>query len=88
MHNLLQVVEWSNQKFVGPGLPVYGLAMPIKSNPALLTPHYYGQFDLSLGKQGPSIFSKFNPLNTDTFHGPLSVRINGVWLYTYSSEKT
>ena len=28
MHNLLQVVEWSNQKFVGLGLQVYGLAMP------------------------------------------------------------
>ena len=24
MHNLLQVVEWSNQKFVGLGLQVYG----------------------------------------------------------------
>ena len=24
-----QVVEWSNQKFVGPGLLVYGLAMPL-----------------------------------------------------------
>ena len=22
-----------------------------------------------------------HPLNTDTFHGPLGVRINGVWLY-------
>ena len=26
---LLQVVEWSNQNFVGPGLQVYGLAMPL-----------------------------------------------------------
>ena len=28
MHNLLQAVEWSNQKFVGPGVQVFGLAMP------------------------------------------------------------
>ena len=26
------------------------------------------------------IFSKFNPLNTDTFYDPHSVRFNGVWL--------
>ena len=30
------------------------------------TPHYYGQFALSLGKEIPYIFSKSNPLNTDT----------------------
>ena len=30
------------------------------------TLHYYGQFALSLVKEGPYIFSKFNPLNTDT----------------------
>ena len=30
------------------------------------TPHYYGQFALSLGKESPYVFSKFNPLNTDT----------------------
>ena len=30
------------------------------------TPHYYGQFALCLGKESPNIFSKFNPLNTDT----------------------
>ena len=29
-------------------------------------PRYYGQFSLSLGKKSPYIFSKFNPLNTDT----------------------
>ena len=29
MHNLLQVVEWSNQKFLGPSLQVYGLATPL-----------------------------------------------------------
>ena len=28
--------------------------------------HYAGQFALSLGKESPYIFSKFNPLNTDT----------------------
>ena len=45
------------------------------------TLHYHGQFDLSLAKESHYIFSKFNPLNTDTFYGPLSVCINGVWLY-------
>ena len=29
------------------------------------TPHYYGQFALSLGKESPYIFSKFDPLNTN-----------------------
>ena len=33
------------------------------------------QFALSLWKESPYIFSKFNPLNTDTFYGALSVRI-------------
>ena len=42
------------------------------------TPHYYGQFALSLGKESPYIFSKFNTLNTDTFHGPFSVGFNGL----------
>ena len=32
------------------------------------------------------IFSKFNPLNTDTFYGPLSVRITGLWLYFHIRE--
>ena len=45
----------------------------LQSNPALRrdtrlirTPHYYEQFALSLGKESPYIFSKVNPLNTDT----------------------
>ena len=38
------------------------------------TPHYYGQFALPLRKESPYIFSKSNPLNTDTFYGPLSAR--------------
>ena len=29
------------------------------------TPHYYGQFSLSMAKESPYIFSKFNLLNTD-----------------------
>ena len=34
--------------------------------------HYYGQFALSLGKESrPYIFSRFCPLNTGTFCGPL-----------------
>ena len=42
------------------------------------TPHYYEQFALSLGKESPYIFSKFNALNTDIFHGPFSVGFNGL----------
>ena len=49
------------------------------------------------GKESPSIFSKFNTLNTDTpltnnltdtFSGHLSghVHINGVWLYSWQSK--
>ena len=37
---------------------------------------YYGQFALSLEKENPYFFSKFNPLYRDTlwtFYGPLSV---------------
>ena len=47
----------------------------IQSNLALWTPaHYYGPFSLSLGTESPYIFSKFNPLNTDSFYeSPLSV---------------
>ena len=36
------------------------------------TTRYYGQFALSLGKESHHIISKFDPLNTDTFYGPLS----------------
>ena len=40
---------------------------PNLTNPRLIqTAHYYGQFALSLGNKSPYIFSKFNPLNTDT----------------------
>ena len=43
-----------------------------------------GKFALLLGKGSPYIFSKFNLLYKDTSlirtHGPLSVRINSVWL--------
>ena len=47
------------------------LLIIMQSNLALWTlAHYYGQFSLSLGKDNPYIFSKFNPLNTDTFNGP------------------
>ena len=38
----------------------------VQSDPALRTPSCYGQFSLSLGNVSPHIFSKFNPLNTDT----------------------
>ena len=42
------------------------------------TPHYYGQFALSLGKESPYIFAKFNPLITDAFYGPLGVLFNRI----------
>ena len=47
------------------------------------TPHYYGQFSLSMAKESPYIFSKFNPLNTDTFYAPLNVRMTYIWALTY-----
>ena len=34
------------------------------------TPHYYGQFALSLVRESPYIFYKFKPLNTDTLWPP------------------
>ena len=36
MRNWLQGVEWSNQKFVDPGLQVYSLATPL-TEPGALT---------------------------------------------------
>ena len=43
------------------------------------TLHYYGQFSLSLGKESPYIFAKFNPSNTDAFYmAPLNVLNNGI----------
>ena len=35
----------------------------VQPNPALRTPHFHRQFDLSLGKEISYIFTKFNPLN-------------------------
>ena len=70
--------------------PVYSLGVIFKycQTVRTRTAHYYGQFALSLRKESPYIFSKFNRLNmdtpliyTDTFCGPLSVRINRVRLY-------
>ena len=51
------------------------------------TPRYFGEFPLSPGKESPVIFSKFNPLNTDTplIRPPMapsvSVYIKRLWLY-------
>ena len=53
---------------------------------SIRTLHFYGQFALSLGKESPYIFSKFNLLymgtpsiwTTDSFYNPHSVRIKGV----------
>ena len=35
----------------------------------------------------PYTFSNFNPLNTNIFYGPISVRINGVWLFLQTTKK-
>ena len=42
------------------------LTLSLKSTRLIRTPHYYEQSALSLGKESPYIFSKVNPLNTDT----------------------
>ena len=49
----------------------------IQSHPALRT-SYYGQFCFGPAGKRPFIYSNFSPLNTDTFCGPLSVRIDEV----------
>ena len=41
---------------------------------------YYEKFALSLRKENPYIFSKFNSLYLDPFYGPLGVLINRIWL--------
>ena len=48
----------------------------LQLNPALRTPHHYGQFALFLGKESPYIFSKFIPLNTDTSCSPPPLPLN------------
>ena len=50
----------------------------IQSHPALRTSYYYGQFALSLRGKDLSFTQILGPLNTDTFCGPLSVRIDEV----------
>ena len=51
---------------------VYGTVTPRSMDTRIIrTPHYYGQFALSLGKESPYIFSTFNPL---------SILISGVWI--------
>ena len=65
------------------------------------TPHYYGQFALSLGKESPYIFSKFNlpyahPIDTDLFMAPAVFdctssrvvnRLNKLWLMVLGEYK-
>ena len=46
------------------------LTFSLKSTRFIRTPHYYGQFALSLGNESSYIFSKFNLLNTGTFYFP------------------
>ena len=56
------------------------------------TPRHYGQFALSLGKESRYIFSKFDPLNTNTpllrtlFMGPSVSLLTGFsWLYLFKA---
>ena len=56
---------------------------PLMDTRLMRTPHYYRQFALSLGKALPYIFSKFNPLNTDTFYGPSVSILIGFYRTTY-----
>ena len=64
----------------------------IQSNPAfntthvyplisIRTPHYYGQFALSQGKESRLYSTRL--IRTPCFHGPINVRIEGVWLPWY-----
>ena len=55
--------------------PNISVKPPFKGTHSIRTPHYHGQFALSLGKQSPYIFSKFNLLNMDT---PLIQTLNRV----------
>ena len=61
--------------------PNISVKPPCKGTHSVQTPHYHGQFSLSLRKQSPYIFSKFNLLNTDTL---LTQLLNRVWLYFHS----
>ena len=45
MHNLLQPVGWSRQKFVGPALQVYGMAMPLPTIRLCKTETFFGVLD-------------------------------------------
>ena len=50
-----------------------------RSNQALRTPHCYGQFPLSPGKETHYIFSKFNLLNRDTEGGIYPEQTADIW---------
>ena len=55
-----------------------GESYPESHTRLLNTDTSLGQCALSLRKESPYTFSKFNLLNTDTFFFPLSVRINRI----------
>ena len=78
--------HWTDLSLCGKGSQVRACS----STPTLRAPHYYGHFALSLGEESSYIFSELNPFNTSTpligtliFYAPLSVLMNGVWLYIY-----
>ena len=81
-HSCFQGFWWcstcrKNKRFCWPGIAIIiyinvftilvGNVKPCFVDTRLIcTPHYYSQFALSLGKETPYIFSKFNPLNKDS----------------------
>ena len=67
---IMQVVSYFFQEWLVPGSYLnVNTVKPRFTDPCIRviwTPHYSGQFALPFGKESPRIFSKFNPLNTDT----------------------
>ena len=48
------------------GLTGTALTFSLNSTRLIRTPRYYGQFFCFVPRESQNIFSKFNPLNTDT----------------------
>ena len=59
------------------------LTFSLKSTRLIQTPHYYGQFAVSLGKKALTFslkstrFIRTHPVKTDTLYDPLSALIRG-----------
>ena len=70
--------QWQQLRYIcrKDAMPSQTMKTSYSQIPALRTPHYHGQFVLSLGKESPYIFSKFNPLNRST---SLMVSHSRIW---------